>query len=111
MDIHDSNNVLDDVEEEQKQEEVVRPTSSSVHNQELSPTSVAALSTLLDTLSRHSVTIKDFNKSLLWSNLLMLLMLIVIILLVQLVPASEEVLYRFLLAFKHLTGFCESHYT
>ena len=92
------NRPTDNIEEkEEEEEEEVHPTEGAPPQEvTVTPATVSALATLLDSLTSHNTTIKDLTKSL-WSNVVWIVMFFAIIIIVEMVPAAtEEVLKRFL---------------
>jgi len=88
------NRPTDNIEEE---EEEVHPTEAAPPQEvTVTPATVSALATLLDSLTCRNATIKDLTKSL-WSNVVWIVMLVAIIVIVEMVPTTaEDVLKRFL---------------
>jgi len=90
------NRPTDNIEEE---EEEVHPTEAAPPQEvTVTPATVSALATLLDSLTSHNTTIKDLTKSL-WSNVVWIVMFVAIIVIVEMLSATttaEDVLKRFL---------------
>ena len=87
-------------EEEEEEEEEVHPTEAAPPQEvTVTPATVSALATLLDSLTSHNTTIKDLTKSL-WSNVVWIVMFVAIIVIVEMLSATtttaEDVLKRFL---------------
>jgi len=90
------NRPTDNIEEE---EEEVHPTEAAPPQEvTVTPATVSALATLLDSLTSHNTTIKDLTKSL-WSNVVWIVMFVAIIVIVEMLSATttaEDVLKRLL---------------
>ena len=88
------NRPTDNIEEEE-----VHPTEAAPPQEvTVTPATVSALATLLDSLTCRNATIKDLTKSL-WSNVVWIVMLVAIIVIVEMIPATttaEDVLKRLL---------------
>jgi hypothetical protein len=96
------NRLRDNIEKEEKVEEEVHPTEAAPPQEvTVTPATVSALATLLDSLTSHNTTIKDLAKSL-WSNVVWIVMFVAIIVIVEMLSATtttttaEDVLKRFL---------------
>ena len=89
------NRPTDNIEEEEE----VHPTEAAPPQEvTVTPATVSALATLLDSLTCRNATIKDLTKSL-WSNVVWIVMLVAIIVIVEMIPATttaEDVLKRLL---------------
>jgi len=89
------NRPTDNIEEEEE----VHPTEAAPPQEvTVTPATVSALATLLDSLTSHNTTIKDLTKSL-WSNVVWIVMFVAIIVIVEMLSATttaEDVLKRFL---------------
>ena len=87
------NRPTDNIEEEEE----VHPTEAAPPQEvTVTPATVSALATLLDSLTCRNATIKDLTKSL-WSNVVWIVMLVAIIVIVEMVPTTaEDVLKRLL---------------
>ena len=81
-----------------EEEEEVHPTEAAPPQEvTVTPATVSALATLLDSLTCRNATIKDLTKSL-WSNVVWIVMLVAIIVIVEMIPTTttEDVLKRLL---------------
>lgn len=96
----DSLNRLDSDSETESSEVVVHPTLAPEPQEttNISPATVSALVTLLDSLTSRKATIKEFTKSM-YSNAVWVIMIVLILVLVEMVPAAGEVLDRLVHSF------------
>ena len=92
------NRPTDNIEKDEEEEEVHPTEGAPPQEVTVTPATVSALATLLDSLTCRNATIKDLTKSL-WSNVVWIVMLVAIIVIVEMIPpttTAEDVLKRLL---------------
>jgi hypothetical protein len=92
---------LEDVIEEDEEQEV-RPAEATVQDA-VSPATVSAMASLIQSVTARNATLKEFDRSLVWMNIMWAVVLVSFIVVIEMVPAAEEFLKHVILIFRNRT--------